>query len=519
MSNNINLIAFGTFGNPNGFKQTFFGENINKDLATGIKTFDLNTNAIRLFPKSKVYAIRKEYVNGFNTLAYAIYTFAKEQNSDRSGTFIGSSILFINKIADEYLSIGRLNEFHENLINRNIQNDIIAVNHSDKFSVSKPKDFDKTEFYLKNIENLNFIHFSNKNLVVYSELKPEKLSKLLNKAIDLLNVYDTIYFTDSEEVATYVHQKGIFKLVEKDGFEQEIQILNEERKQKLLSSIAEFEREKQELEDDKNNLIHQYKEQIAKNEKEHQENEQRIKESKSDLENINQFYSNFSKKIDDLTNQLKSSKKLEEVKQIYNENKRIFIDGINQQKKPNFINVISEPNIKSNLRSERQSAYNHESYSQHKRKREREEYYKIDIFKVISFVLFILWVGTISYFLFINEKKESDTIVETQQQRVPQQIVPETTSIYELDPKPNAVLNKNDYRLVAKRLKYNTKIDEVVKAIFDHNPTDIKGNYSTQIDRYIKQLIDLNKECFEEKNGTFFFVKDTLRHIPSYKRP
>ena len=56
MNKNINLIAFGTFGNPNGFRQTFFIGN--KELSERVKTFDLNTNAINLLPNSKIYAIR-----------------------------------------------------------------------------------------------------------------------------------------------------------------------------------------------------------------------------------------------------------------------------------------------------------------------------------------------------------------------------------------------------------------------------------------------------------------------------
>ena len=141
MANSINLIAFGTFGNPNGFKQTFFVGN--KDLAKSVKTFDLNTNAIKLFVNSKVYSIRKEYANGFNSIAYSLYTYAREQNSDRSGTFIGSSILFTNKIAKEHITINQLNEFHNQLVEKNVSNDTISVNHSDKFSVVKPEPLEK----------------------------------------------------------------------------------------------------------------------------------------------------------------------------------------------------------------------------------------------------------------------------------------------------------------------------------------------------------------------------------------
>ena len=111
MNNNINLIAFGTFGNPNGFRQTFFIGN--RELSKSVKTFDLNTNAIKLFQDAGIYAIRKEYAAGHNIISYSVYSFAKEQNSERSGTFIGSSILFTGKIAEENITIKLLNEFQK----------------------------------------------------------------------------------------------------------------------------------------------------------------------------------------------------------------------------------------------------------------------------------------------------------------------------------------------------------------------------------------------------------------------
>ena len=119
MTQNIYLIAFGTFGNPYGFRQSFikFG---NENVAKSIKTFDLNTNAIKLFQNTIMYSIRKEIANGLSSIAYSKYTFAKEQNSDRGGTFIGASIFFTNEIARENLTINKLNEFHNILVNKNV---------------------------------------------------------------------------------------------------------------------------------------------------------------------------------------------------------------------------------------------------------------------------------------------------------------------------------------------------------------------------------------------------------------
>jgi hypothetical protein len=528
MANSINLIAFGTFGNPNGFKQTFFVGS--KDLAKSVRTFDLNTNAIKLFANSKVFSIRKEYANGFNSIAYSIYTYAREQNSDRSGTFIGSSILFTNKIAKEHITISQLNEFHNQLVSKNVSNDTISVNHSDKFSVVKPKDFDKIEFHLRDIENLNFSQNKDNFLVVFCNTNENYLNQFFEKSIDLLNNYDTIYFTDSQEVAEFVHQKGIFKLIqnvgEKRDFEREINNLNEERKRKREQSISEFEREVQRISEDKNQTIQEFKNQIDQSERTHVENERKLKESKEDINKIGQFYDDFLNKTKNLISQLKHNNgKLEEVKQIHNSNKILFNNGISDFKKPNYTTTIAKPKPKGNLHTEHQRQ-DFEHRSGHRRRDEREDLedkvYKIDKYKVATLVLVILLIITWVYFLFFNSNSENET--ETTQSveqlhPLPQvQKHDEILKIEDLNPKSNSTLNKNDYKIVANELKSNMKLDEVVKVIFRKNPSEISNFYAGQETIYSKHLLELNKQCFIEKQGIFYFYKDTLRLIPSYKK-
>ncbi len=528
MEDTINLIAFGTFGNPNGFKQTFFVGN--KELAKSIKTFDLNTNAIKLFSNSKVYAIRKEYANGFNTIAYCVYSYAREQNSDRSGTFIGSSILYTNKIANEHITIAQLNEFHNQLINKNVSNDTISVNHSEKFSVVKPKYFDKIEFHLREIENLNFRKNTDNYLVVFCNIQDNNLTLFFEKSIDLLNVYDTIYFTDNQEVAEFVHQKGIFKLIQNVGdkrdFDREINNLIEERQRKREHSISEFKREIQRISEDKNQTIQEFKNQIAQNERTHLDNERRLKESKEDINKIEQFYDDFLNKTIGLINQLNHNNgKLEEVKQIHNSNKILFNNGISDLKRPHYTTTIAKPKPKGNLQTENQRQ-DVDYRNKNRRRQEREEFaekeYKIDIFKVSTIVLSVLLIITWVYFLFLKSSSDIETALIQNQEPVNtiphEQKALEMTKIEDLNPKSNSTLNENDYRIVAKSMKPNMKLDEVVKVIFTKNPTDIGNVYSGQEAIYSKHLLVLNKQCFEEKEGICYFTKDTLRQIPSYQK-
>jgi len=514
MSNKISLIAFATCGNPYGFRQTFFGDS-NKALAGRIKTFDLNTNAVKLFPDSKVYGVRKELVDGTSVISYAIYSFAKEQNSSRGGTFIGSGILFTNEIADENITINKLNEFHENLISKNIQNDIIMVNHSDNFSVSVPKDFDKINFHLRSIEDISLFQSLNRNLVVYSKINPNKLQQLFKKAIDLLNVYDTIYFTDNNEIAEFVIQKGLFKFVKEEGFEQEIQNLHKERKLKIQSSIIEFEREKEKLEQDNRRLIQEYNLQIEQNVKFHQENKRRIDESKDAIVHIHQNYESYSKKIEISIEQLRADEKLEEVLRQHNENKRLFVERANQQKTPTSLINIHKPQIKTGLKENRCAEQDFISNRIHGK---REEDDGINIYKIISLFLFLLLVGIIVYFFAFYTNEENNILLSEEEKPKTEQPLPQQQTIQGLIPNSNDELNEKEYKVVAKKVLKDMKLDEVIQLIFDANPSDIEKAYMYQKDNYGKLLINLNNNSFKKLgNNAFYFTGDTIKRIPVYR--
>jgi hypothetical protein len=526
---NINLIAFGTFGSPNGFTQTFF---LGKPIK-GIKAFDIR-GGLKILPNSKVYSIRKESVNGFDILSYSIYTFAQEPTSSRGGSFIGSSILYVDKISDENITIKNLTEFHQNLVDKNVIDDTIKVKHSDDFDVKdcKPKDFNKINYHLKDIENISFSKNTNKELVVFSEIDENTLQQNFKKSYDLLNIYDTIYFTNNEEVAKFVIQKGIYKLIQNVGskrdFDLEINNLIEERKRQREQSVSEFEREVQRIGEDKKNAIQEFKTQLEQFKNLHQDNAKKIIEAEGDINKISLYYEKFINETNKLLGNLKNNNAhLEEVKNIHNDNKRSFNSSLPNLKSTNYITTLEKPKPKGNLHIENQWQ-NNEHRNGHRRREEKEESeekaYKIDIFKVATLVLTFLLIVTWVYFLFFKSNSENETqIIQSQEQvdTIPQeqeQKPDDIVTIADLNPKSNSKLNENDYRIVAKNLKTNMKSDEVVKVIFNKNPTEIGSIYSGQEANYSKQLIELNKQCFEEKDGLYYFTKDTIKHIPTFKK-
>ncbi|ERM80244.1 hypothetical protein P872_22255 [Rhodonellum psychrophilum GCM71 = DSM 17998] len=527
VNTNCYIFAFATFGHPNDFRQTPFKYG-NPEIAKQVKVFDLS-NAIKVFPNSTIYSIRKESIRSSKLISYSIYSFAQEQASKRDGTFIGSSIMLENAIADEQYVLNCLNEFHQKLTENNLNNGILKVNHSKDFiPISNLRDFDKIENPQIEIADLNF-NTNNKSIVVYCDTSPSRLAAFFSKSIDLLNVYDTIYFTNSDEVAKFVIQKGIFKLIQNVGdkleFEREINNLLEERKRKREQSISEFEREVQRINDDKTRTIQEFKNQIEQSERTHLENERKLTESKEDINKTGQFYDDFLNKTKNLINQLRHNNgKLEEVKQIHNSNKILFNNGISDLKRPNYTTTIPKPKPKGNLHTENQRQ-DFEHRSDHKRREEREEedkVYKINIYKVATLVLAFFLIFTWVYFLFYKSNTENEKeVIQNQEQinTIPQEQKPvEITKIEDLNPKSNSILNENDFRIVAKNLKPNIKLEDVVKVIFIKNPTEISSIYSGQEAIYSKHLLELNKNCFEEKEGIYYFAKDTLRQIPSYKK-
>ena len=500
---NINLIAFGTFGSPNGFTQTFFLGNPIK----GIKAFDLR-GIIKLLPNSEVYSIRKEYTEGFKLLSYSKYTFALEPTSSRGGSFIGSSIIYIDKIPEEIVSINNLKEFHHNLINKNVNNEIIKVKHSNEFDVSecKPKDFDKIIYNLKDVENLNFNQGKNKDLVVLSRISDNVLQQNLKKSLILLNNYDTIYFTDNIEIAELTKSKGIYKTIDETGFDLEINNIIEERKRKREQSISEFEREVQSISEARKQSIQEFENQLDQNKRTHLENERKLNESKNDINKIGQFYDDFLNKTKNLIHQLKQNNgKLDEVKQTHNSNKILFNNSISDFKKPTYTTSISKPKPKGNLKVEQSI---HHSNIQHDQKKNNPNVeitkYKIDFFKLATLTLSVLLISTWIYIFIANDNEFDDE---------QSQNIPKSHQFIE----PNSRLSEKDCKIVSTKINYEYKLDKIVDIIFKLNPKDIQSTYEKFRAKYSILLYNKNENCFEIINNDTIFKKDSLKNIPSHK--
>ena len=524
MKDPIYLLAFGTFGNPNGFRQSpFIAED--PQFFKSIKTFDLNTNSIKLFPGNTLYAIRKEIVNGLKTVAYTIYTYAKEQNSDRGGTFIGSSLIFIGEIADENITISKLNEFHKTLVLKNTTDEVISVNHSDQFSAELPKDFDKLSFNSKSFNDITDFKSSNKYLVVFCETTPNTLNNYFREALKLLNKYDCIYFTNSEEIAKFVNDKGIYKLIQNVGhhleYENEVNDFKLEQEEKINFQILEFEKEKENLGLERDKRLSELETQLVKNLKFHKENDDKINALKKNISDGNKNYAEFSKIIAEVILLLKSHQNIDHVKQFFVENKRQFLDSLKNGKEVVNFKLTSFPELKFKPDFEN-SNFSHQNWdnnnSKLKSNNNRSDKPKYDIFKILTFCSLLLWSGSIIYFFIIDQKKESAPIsVQNISDSIKQKLDRENFK-YNLKPFPNDSLSKGSNKILANKLKENLNLNKVVEIVFNANPESVKKYYQFQKEDYKKILFQKNPKAFTIiQNDTIFTGKDSLRVIPSRK--
>lgn len=503
MENNYFVFVFGTFGNPNGFKQSFLYLDKNlHNVAKELKTFDLNTNAIKLFTNTEIYAIRKESIQNRHIISYSKYTFAKEPNSDRGGSFIGSSLIFVDKIATENIIISQLNNFHQNLINQNLIDDTLNVKTSNEFLINQPKDYDKIKNNLKNIKELS-INQTNNNLVVFCDTLPQYLQNYLEKSIDLLNVYDTIYFTKSEEVANYVKQKNVFPLIEdvesKREFDLEIQKLEEVRQREISEFRKELIQVIKKISDSKEKQNQEFINNIETSKKTHQANHLKIEDAENQRKNKGKDYDESIKQYETLFDKLSKGEKIEILKQqfsVLRSNLR-NIEAIKPS--PIHLNSISNPTPRDNSLNQN---FNY-PYDSNSNNYKSQKVNKLGIYKIGTFFLSILLIAAICWIVYPKLKNEEPVNTE---------VKPE---IEEENPTESSKLNPFPNDELSVKIEKGKKLSEVVKNVFE-NDSIIKF-YKYQKQDYSKKLYDQNSGKFSIQGQDTIF-EGTEIIAPIYKK-
>lgn len=519
---NINVFGYATFGTPNGFTQScVYG---NKGLEKVLKTFDLKTNAIQLIsPSDRIYSIRKESIQNISIVSYSVYTYAKEKKSDRNGTFIGTSLVLTNEILPENLVLKSLHEIHQKLKNNNVSNNILNVIHSKDFNTQDifSRDFEKLEHQTNTFDSLEWEN-SGKNLVIYiAKFEQNEIQNLFKKSLLILSKYDTVYFIDSKEIAEFVSQKKLFRLIEKSGLDEEIIKLESERKQRILDTISNFKTQRQKLEEEGIKEEESFKKYIDQNKEKHDENRKKIEGAEGNLIKLKKNYQDFLSKLTLLISELESGKKIEDV----NNSFKIFEREFNEEKRKlgslASISLLSDTRTQ-NILSPYLNPYA-ESFSYDKSKR-NEKRSNVAILIIVSAILNVLLIGGIIYLYFFNDKN-AEKIEATVNSPVAEDHEAEKDSIItlsKLNPFPNDYAKDElAKKLVMENIKDSTfKIGEVSSVIFNKN-SKIKNVYQYQKTDYINYLLLKNPEAFKIdtiKNDTLLINKSLLNYIPSYSK-
>lgn len=297
MDKQIQVIVFGTFGTPYGYNHSIVSQS--EEASKLIHTFDLDTIAMTIFPDTKLYCIRKESFQNKIAISYGYYRYAKESNSARTGTFIGGALWSFDQLIKEDLAISVVTELVDDLMATNLNNGAFTVDHSKKMTLSKkPSGYSQLAANTRSIKPLISSASTKKDLVVYCPVSKEKLSKIIEQALDLLNRFDTIYFTNDEKVAEFVYKKGLFEVVDEKNFGKVVSEIIQEKKAIRSSFIKELREEKQRIQTEFNHYKSEFENNLEIQKSSHRENQKRIEGAQQKLSKIDKFASDFFQEIE-----------------------------------------------------------------------------------------------------------------------------------------------------------------------------------------------------------------------------
>jgi hypothetical protein len=507
MKERVDIITFGTFGNPHGFRQTLNNISQSKEFIS-IKTLDINTNALKLFQNTEMYAIRKDLITNSKSIALSKYVFVKEKNSDRGGTFMGSSILFSNTFSDENNTLEILNDFNNLLVQQNTENNTMLFDHSDKFNVPKSFNFEglkKPSVFLDKIldwktNNKYLVHFCDTNNL-------QELAETVRFSIEFLNFYDCIYFTCSQEIAKYVNDKKIYELsANKSVLEAKLQKISQETERLRLESISRVLKEIELFFVEQNNKSLRIDEELNRLNQIHTENQKKINKQNSNKTKFHKEIQELEKKSNRLVTELNSGVSIDEIKKRIVEYKRSFSEKTNNLVATTNLVSLSSPNEIQRVTSNNYHVgHEHNNYDSNRYKKN-----SIDVKTFISYgaiLIVSIFILLMSYKLIFDEKtSESPHNIEVNI-KSPSKFI-----------EPNDKLNESDLKITNLKIKKSKSLDldTIVTIIFKVNPSDITSSYEKYRGQYKDLLKNKNRESFDENNR--LIPDKELIEIPCYKK-
>ncbi|MBS9768689.1 MAG: hypothetical protein KGV44_14295 [Flavobacteriaceae bacterium] len=520
----IYLGVFGTFGNPHGSTQTFYNQEHRK-IGLPIKTFDIITSAIQLYPQTSMYLFRKEKVKDIPVISYAIYSYAQEKGSTRGGTYVGSSIVSLDALLEEKQVLSFLNKFHQSLINnpKNILNGNIEIKHSDEYTIDNFYNFENLKILPKKCADINF-NVRNKSLLVHCRLS--KLQDFFSLSSELFNLYDAVYFTENKKIVENVEQKGLFDIIDEKGFNNLLNLATKERVKQCENIKKQTSLWSKSITD----KVNENKEIVKNNKQIHQQNEISISKMEKETQQTATLVTKNFEEINDLVRQLQTTpvpsySKIEEIKNRI-EQKRQSLDNelraikglpqIARTSKPKPVHIPTPRfEIEEEVKTTNSNPTIPTEVAYRKPKENKKKLILLGIAIATLLVVFLSIMGGIYCYklCFGNDKKQTinkETVFENSHKNTKC-----TKCCAKNKLSANNVLNENDCNNVTSQLKLNMSISEVVNVIYDKNPTDISKPFKDEKTEYSKLLYQKNEDCFEVQDNDTILIDTKLKKIPS----
>lgn len=481
--------AFGTFGSPKGFQQITYSNELQFD-----ENLDLKPAIIELVPNSEIFSVKKHLLNNKDYLiCFAIYTYAKEAQSSRQGTFIGSFIVFKNCVGNINYIYTCLRQFHEIIINnpQNIIQNVLQVSDIEKIKVGQPSEALRLQNTINRL-NETTNNIGRDKILITIENKIENYQTTIvdffTKAIKAPPNINTLYFTINEEIVKNTKKNNLINIYYIDN----------------SNSI--------------NKLQNKTTPQIKNNQLDQQKNfsweQNRYNQTTKEVKNIQNHETEYSLNTNLKTNNEITIRLWHHSWPIGQINIPNLIQEHNQlvkayQQLTNFKNIANQ-------------------YDESEVTQKQIQNFLKNRFKAVIIILLALTITifSISIYWYINYKKpqQSYQTNENQEKNNPQKNLTsdnpqntkntETPKVGKLEPPPNSKLEGTDLQNFNNAIKRSMKIEDIVKVALAKNPNDIQKTYGNQQKELATYIIEENKDCFSNT----ILVCDKIENIPTYKK-
>jgi hypothetical protein len=503
MDYQLSQFCFGTFGSPNGYKHSIcFGK---KETLTVCSSFDLNTNAIKLFEGGKLFSIKKGLFNNKPSLVFSIYFHAYELNSNRDGTFIGCSIICIENYMDVTAIMKYLYEYLDKLKDLNTQNSRFTVEHSDRFKLPSLSIKDT----LLKTKKINIPEFDSNKINTEAKLlincNINELKQQWNDSVFLLNKYSEIFFSSNPDLTNFVRKKNLYQVIAHTKNNPLLTSLINQLKKEKSDKIDRYKRT---LQDKKDYFLSQV-DNLQKNVNSiHSKKQNERKSIDFDLSKLDQYISqlekiqkNINSSFEDLLNRF-TSYTINSIKNQENALSNGYSNHLNQIN--DFIERLNT-NVLRNEDTRENHIPNPITNTPSEVDHENNGFRYLN-FKLVSIILAVLLIGSWCYFLFFYESPVQENYTDKK--------VIQVNRDSEL---PREFLNDSDLSIVNKKLKRGMTLDSIVSIVFINNPKDIESHYSSNRMGYKDLLLKSNLDLFKRENLDYILDADALLKVPCKK--